>query len=40
MEDNARTTNMGKIGFWLALSPWLTYVLTALCTIAGVPGFG
>jgi len=40
MEDNVKSAKIGKIGFWLALVPWFTYVLTFVCAIAGVRGFG
>jgi hypothetical protein len=40
MEDKASIIRIGRIGFWLALAPWLAYVLTFVFAVAGMPGFG
>lgn len=30
----------GRIGFWLALAPWVAYGLTLAGAVARLPGFG
>jgi len=31
---------IGKVGFCLALAPWVVYGVTILCIVLGAPGFG
>jgi len=30
---------IGKIGFAIAVAPWLAYTLTMVCAVARLPGF-
>ena len=40
MEDIKSRVQIGRIGFWLALAPWVVSILTTGCAIARIPGFG
>ena len=31
---------IGKIGFWLALAPWVIFLATLVGPLLGIPGFG
>ena len=42
MNEHKKNKNhrVGRISFWLALSPWIAYGLYMVCAFSGLPGFG
>lgn len=40
MESSKKDMKIGRIGFWLALAPWVAYAVTFGCAVGRVPGFG
>ena len=38
--QSMKKINIGKIGFWTAISPWIAYPIVILCSIIKTPGFG